>query len=319
MTLRATTLPGLAPRSIRLVAALVDAFFAVSLLLVTMVAGVACLGASALALGGKREWLDRAGTALTGVVGWVVFLGGLVALLCLTLYQWYLLSTRGQTIGKAMVGIRIVSLDGQPAGFFQALLLRVWVFSGLLSLAVSVSSAVIPVAGVVLALLDYVPLFGDDRRCLHDYVAGTQVRWVRIAEVYVGRLAAAVLGVALVGGGAFVAVKRETVVPVLRSTFRQPRLVATAPPTPPEAAPGRPPSAATIEPGEPDPSLRPSLPAPTITTAVIVPKAPPRPPEAPAAAPAPTLFQFTDSRGVVHVTDDLAAVPERYRSAVTNP
>jgi uncharacterized RDD family membrane protein YckC len=76
--------------------------------------------------------------------------------------QWLLLSTRGQTLGKMIMMIRIVSQSGQLPGFFQAVFLRNWV-RHLLSF--------IP----FFAIVDLIFGLGGSRRCLHDYLAGTRV------------------------------------------------------------------------------------------------------------------------------------------------
>jgi uncharacterized RDD family membrane protein YckC len=79
--------------------------------------------------------------------------------------QSYFIATRGQSVGKMLLKTRIVALDGSPASFVKAVLLRTWLF---------ILIAQVPWAGggsVLGALL----IFGPDRRCLHDYVAGTRV------------------------------------------------------------------------------------------------------------------------------------------------
>lgn len=205
-----------------------------------------------------------------------------------------------------------MSAAGRPSGFVRALLLRDWVYHGLLALAVSSSSIIIPFAFSVLPLLNYVPLMGEDRRCLHDYLAGTQVRWVRIVEVHLGRLVTAGLGVALVGAGGWAAVKHETVLPLLRSTFE----AARAAPSPAVAS-------APAEASEPMQSHA-SQPlavedTPPASAPVSAPAPPPAPTALPEARPQPTFHQYVDTAGVVHVTDDLSTVPERYRASVTTP
>lgn len=301
----AAALAGLAPRSVRLAAALVDGLVAVPLLLVVVVAGVSGLGLSIAALAGpfeQREWMSRAGTVLAGSAAWVVFAAAGLALGGLVLFQWYLLSTRGQTIGKWLLGIRIVDLEGAPSGFFSALVLRSWVFPGVMSAVVSFSSSVLPFAGVVFWLLDSLPLFGEDRRCLHDYLAGTQVRWVRVIELRVGRLVVGGLGVALVGGLVAVVLNGGAFLP---STPKPgvPEPVVVAAPVPPAPAPVFEGTVAPPKAGlgsTPTVEARPSLPA---------------------AEPEPErkLYQFTDQQGVVHVTDDLGSVPEKFREHVTTP
>ncbi|MDP1821759.1 MAG: RDD family protein [Archangium sp.] len=285
-------LPGLAPRTVRLAAAFLDTLLVLPLLIIWLVAAAGSLGLSLGALAGhlkERPWLSQAGTVLVGSAAWVAFAATSVALACLVLYQWFLLSTRGQTIGKRVMGIRIVDLEGQPVGFFSALLLRSWIYSSVVSAAVSFTSVLIPFAGAILFLLDYVPLFGEDRRCLHDYLAGTQVRWVRVIEVYVGRLVGAVAGVALIGGTVAAALNRDALLALLESP---PPVVAAV--TAPQPQPGRP---------------QPPPPAPEPVAVVVVEAAPVE----------KKLYQFTDDRGVVHVTDDLGTVPEKYRAKTTTP
>lgn len=78
------------------------------------------------------------------------------------LYIW-MLTARGQTPGKWILKIRIVKVStGENGGFVPNVLLR----------------------GFVNGVLDYIPfyaladalfIFRDDRRCIHDLLAGTQV------------------------------------------------------------------------------------------------------------------------------------------------
>jgi uncharacterized RDD family membrane protein YckC len=97
-------------------------------------------------------------------------LGGTVmalALLALFIVQVWMLSTRGQSIGKRMLGIRIVLFrdNGNP-GFLHAWLLRNFV-PGLISL--------VPYVGFLFVLVDICFIFGEQRRCVHDLIAGTKV------------------------------------------------------------------------------------------------------------------------------------------------
>ena len=81
--------------------------------------------------------------------------------------QIYLLSTRGQTIGKKLLGLRIVRIeDGSNPGFVKAFLLRSFV-NGLIG--------AVPGLGPVYSLVDLCFIFRDDRRCIHDLIAGTVV------------------------------------------------------------------------------------------------------------------------------------------------
>ena len=89
------------------------------------------------------------------------------ALLALLVIQIYLLSTCGQTLGKKLLGIRIVSFDDETnPGFVKAFLLRV-VVNGLIG--------AVPLVGGVYSLVDACFIFRDDQRCIHDIIAGTKV------------------------------------------------------------------------------------------------------------------------------------------------
>jgi uncharacterized RDD family membrane protein YckC len=301
-------LPGLAPRTVRLAAVFVDALVAVPVLLVWSVAAASSLGLTFGAFASfaqKRPWLSQAGSVLAGTAAWAVFAVASVVLGCLVLFQWYLLSTRGQTIGKRLMGIRVVDLEGKPVGFFTALLVRAWVFYGLVSVVVGFAGVVIPFAGLFVWLLDYVPLMGEDRRCVHDYLAGTQVRWVRVVEVYVGRIVGAVAGVAVVGVSVWGVMNREAVGPFIESLGRaRPEPVAIAPV----------PSVPTLLPVPSAPTLVPVVVAPQVVPVALVPE-PPKP--EPIVEVEKKLYQFTDDQGVVHITDELASVPPKFRNKVT--
>ena len=79
-------------------------------------------------------------------------------------YNFYLLSNEGQSIGKKMVGIRIVNYhDGDNPGFVQAVLMR------------SVVSFLLANFVPFYSLIDACFIFGDERRCLHDLIANTTV------------------------------------------------------------------------------------------------------------------------------------------------
>lgn len=95
--------------------------------------------------------------------------GGLVAvlgLLAFGIYQIYLISTSGQSLAKRWLGIKIIKTDGMPCGFVHGVLLRSWVMGFI---------GQIPIVGPICSLVDPLLIFGDERRCLHDLIAGTKV------------------------------------------------------------------------------------------------------------------------------------------------
>lgn len=84
----------------------------------------------------------------------------------LVIYQWYLLATTGQTLGKRWLGIKIVKMDGSPVDFVSAVVARNWAVFAL---------GYVPYIGFIFSLANVLFIFGDERRCLHDMIAGTKV------------------------------------------------------------------------------------------------------------------------------------------------
>ncbi|HVU32981.1 MAG TPA: RDD family protein [Opitutaceae bacterium] len=100
--------------------------------------------------------------------GWLVISAG--GLLLLVVQAW-LLTTRGQTVGKLLLGIRIVrALDEGNPGFGRAVALR-WFVPGLITTILNI----IPLLGFVFFVVDSCYIFRADRRCIHDLIAGTKV------------------------------------------------------------------------------------------------------------------------------------------------
>ncbi|MFM2600205.1 RDD family protein [Vibrio fortis] len=90
------------------------------------------------------------------VYGWVVFF------LC----QGYLLHKKGQTIGKNLMDIAIVDMEGNQIGLLNIVGKRI---------IPMVVVGYIPFIGRLILTLDYLFVFRKDKRCLHDLIAGTQV------------------------------------------------------------------------------------------------------------------------------------------------
>ncbi len=86
-----------------------------------------------------------------------------LAIVGIPIVQVVLLSRDGQTIGKKLLNVRIVSFEtGQNAGFGSNVVMRAWV---------NFLLGVIPFC----ALADVLFIFRDDQRCIHDLIAGTHV------------------------------------------------------------------------------------------------------------------------------------------------
>jgi uncharacterized RDD family membrane protein YckC len=89
------------------------------------------------------------------------WLGALAAI------QVTLLCVRSQSIGKMVLGLKIVSVeDEQPGGPLRAFLLRAFIPTVI---------EFIPFLGLLFWLVDTCFIFRDDHRCLHDLIAGTKV------------------------------------------------------------------------------------------------------------------------------------------------
>ena len=149
-------LPGqLAERGDRLAAVLLD-----SLLAVVIVAPVMYVGGYfdtvASAASRTGEWGLLGTKALWSLIGFAVF----VAL------QGYPLATQGQTWGKRAMGIKIVDLDGNKPPLWRLIALRYLPVKAV---------GTLPLIGSLLVLVDTLMIFRNDRRCLHDLVAGTCV------------------------------------------------------------------------------------------------------------------------------------------------
>jgi uncharacterized RDD family membrane protein YckC len=118
---------------------------------------------------------------LLGGVGYAIILDGrgkepmgmaliglaLLIFFAITGYQWYLISTKGQTLAKGWFGIKIVKLDGSDVDFVTGVILRNWVYALI---------GVIPGGiGGCIQFLGYLAIFAEDQRCLHDHIASTRV------------------------------------------------------------------------------------------------------------------------------------------------
>jgi uncharacterized RDD family membrane protein YckC len=88
-------------------------------------------------------------------------------LLLFFLCQITLLSGQGQTMGKKIIGVRIVRYEdeGNP-GFWRAVVLRSFVPKLI---------GVFPLVGKLFSLINILCIFGEERRCIHDHIANTKV------------------------------------------------------------------------------------------------------------------------------------------------
>ncbi|MBT8765306.1 RDD family protein [Pseudomonas boanensis] len=93
-------------------------------------------------------------------------LGLVVGLVAFVLINGHFLNQYGQTVGKRVLKIAIIGLQGEKpelAGLIVKRYLIWWLV------------AYIPLVGALLVLVNYLFIFRGDRRCLHDLTAGTRV------------------------------------------------------------------------------------------------------------------------------------------------
>ena len=148
--LRGDDIRPLADAGTRLVAQLLDGLaFAVAVVPALVLAGIGgAIGGESVAMG-------------LGVIG------ALVGLIGLVVYQARLLGSKGQTIGKRAMKLRIVdAADGSNPGIGRAFWTR-YVANGMIS--------GIPYLGSLYSLVDVLFIFREDRRCVHDHLAQTIV------------------------------------------------------------------------------------------------------------------------------------------------
>ena len=147
----------LATRGSRFVASLFDGLVAIGIAIcVGMAFGVGIVASGA-------EVQDAAVVALVGILTAVIYFGA----------NAYLIFKDGQTIGKRMVGIRVVRTNGEQVDGWRYLLVRLgpwWLLSWI--------GEFIPVLGSMFSILwivNVLLIFRREHNCLHDDMADTRV------------------------------------------------------------------------------------------------------------------------------------------------
>ena len=145
----------LAGRFTRLAAAMVDGLLVMA---ITLPVGIA------------TGFDVRAQTQQVGLLEQLAMVAlGVIVMLAL---QGYLLATRGQTIGKLLTKIRIV--DAKTGALISFVRVYVWL-TPLVLIAALIPGQVDDVLINLMALVDGLFIFGKERRCLHDFIAGSKV------------------------------------------------------------------------------------------------------------------------------------------------
>jgi len=152
----------LAGRGERLGAVLLDGLIAGIVVWVPLMIGFGFSGFKAI--------MNSVRGAQPGEIDWSAFFTsfafagvGLLAVLGVNIY--FVVKNR-QTIGKKLVGIKVVRSDGSRVSIARLFWLRNFVSS---------LPGGIPLVGSLYSLTRYLFIFGEQRRCIHDYIADTIV------------------------------------------------------------------------------------------------------------------------------------------------
>jgi uncharacterized RDD family membrane protein YckC len=147
----------LAERGPRLGAALLDGFLFVLMVYVPIMIGAGVSGFAQAMSGDQRAASPIVGTGLAA--GFAIAGIGLIAFIWLNIR---FMKANGQSIGKKACGIKVVRTDGARASLSRL----IWLRNG-----VNMVLGIIPLYGFIDALF----IFGQARRCIHDYLADTIV------------------------------------------------------------------------------------------------------------------------------------------------
>ena len=153
---------------VRLAAWLIDVLIYFVITVVALVIGFAIAGI------GLSDFTSFDLEFFLGAIALVVILT-LLAFLVIFIVQMVLLATRGQTIGKILLKIRIVDAKtGEHPGWARLILLRTLV-NGLIQGALNVIPGIGQGLGGLYFIIDSLFIFRADHRTIHDFIAGTRV------------------------------------------------------------------------------------------------------------------------------------------------
>jgi uncharacterized RDD family membrane protein YckC len=160
------SVPGsLAERGSRLLAASVDELILLAISLPVVFGAITPLVTRVESGTVDLESLDTT-TVLRSMVGGPGTTITVLALIAWCIITAWLVAANGQSIGKRMVGIKVVRTDGSRASFARIFLLRN-VLNGLPNL--------LPYVGWLYQLIDPLLIYQESRQCLHDKLADTIV------------------------------------------------------------------------------------------------------------------------------------------------
>jgi len=159
----------------RFLAFLLDGFFMVMLLIMVMQSMGLLDPASSTDIQAAQVELQERVNALTGQQKSLLAISPFIIFFVL---HGFLLQQYGQTLGKRIMGIAIVTMDNQKPAFMLLIVQRYlsqWVIG------------MVPVIGIFLRLADILAIFRPDKRCIHDHFAKTKVIDLKIPVVAQGK------------------------------------------------------------------------------------------------------------------------------------
>ena len=107
----------------------------------------------------------KQGDAMGGAAIIAISVGAL-GMLALIVINLVMLHRTGQTIGKRLLGVKILRTDGSRAGLARIFFLRMFV-PGMIG--------GVPFVGFIFSIVDPLFIFQESRRCVHDLIADTIV------------------------------------------------------------------------------------------------------------------------------------------------
>ncbi|MCP5064035.1 MAG: RDD family protein [Ignavibacteriae bacterium] len=96
------------------------------------------------------------------------FAFGMLLIIQITFFMMngWLLYKYGQTIGKAILKIKIIDQNKKLPDLMTSYVIR-YLFISIMPL--------IPLFGILIMMIDFILIFQKDRKCIHDHLAGTTV------------------------------------------------------------------------------------------------------------------------------------------------
>jgi uncharacterized RDD family membrane protein YckC len=140
--------------------------FAISLPLIMRAITAVLPAATGLLAGDSATQLPDTGDILGSMLTGSGFAITLCASIAWAVITAWLVATNGQSIGKRLVGIKIVRTDGSRASFARIFLLRN---------VVNFLPTLLPYVGLLYQLIDPLFIYQESRQCLHDKLADTIV------------------------------------------------------------------------------------------------------------------------------------------------